>query len=282
VTTTGKGAVLVTGASTGIGESVARHLAADGHPVYAGVRKEADGQKLAGRNLTPVLLDITDDAQVAGVAEQLEAELGDDGLAGVVNNAGIARGGPLEYLPLDEWRSQLEVNVVGQVSVTQAVMPLIRQGVGRIVFVGSIGGRIGSPLMGPYAASKWAIEGLAESLRHELSPWGIRVAVVEPGAVRTEIWTKAKDTTARLEAEMPPEAFDRYGDAMDDIKKGIERSDKGGVDPAKVAKAVTHALTADRPKHRYLVGPDARAAGTLARLLPDRAKHAVMGKLTRM
>ncbi len=282
MSTTGKGAVLVTGASSGIGEAVARHLAAEGHTVYAGVRKKADGDKLKGPNLTPVILDITDDDQVTAVAEQLQAELGDAGLAGVVNNAGIARGGPLEYLPIDEWRSQLEVNVVGQVAVTRAVMPLIRAAGGRIVFVGSIGGRIGSPLMGPYNASKWAIEGLAEALRHELSPWGIKVAVVEPGAVRTDIWSKARETTARLEDELAPEAFDRYEGAMDDIRRGIERSDKSGVDAKKVAKAVTHALVADRPKHRYLVGPDARVAGALSRVLPDKAKHTVMGKLTRM
>ncbi|HYF45011.1 MAG TPA: SDR family NAD(P)-dependent oxidoreductase, partial [Acidimicrobiales bacterium] len=155
-------------------------------------------------------------------------------------------------------------------------------GHGRIVFVGSIGGRIGSPLMGPYNASKWAIEGLAEALRHELAPWGVPVAVVEPGAVRTDIWGKARETTARLEAELPPEAFDRYEAAMEDIRRGIERNDKRGVGPEKVAKAVAHALFADRPRHRYLVGPDARVAAALARVLPDRAKHVVMGKLTRL
>jgi NAD(P)-dependent dehydrogenase (short-subunit alcohol dehydrogenase family) len=249
--------------------------------VYAGVRKDADGDKLRGPGITPVQLDITDDGQVEAVAAQLAEDLGEAGLAGVVNNAGIARGGPLEYLPLEEWRNQLEVNVVGQVAVTRAVMPLIRQGEGRIVFVGSIGGRVGSPLMGPYNASKWAIEGLAEALRHELSPWGLRVAVVEPGAVKTDIWGKARETTARLEDELPPDAFARYADAMDDIRKGIERNDKDGVDPLKVAEAVAHALFDDRPKHRYLVGPDARAAAVLARVLPDRAKHAVMGKLIR-
>jgi NAD(P)-dependent dehydrogenase (short-subunit alcohol dehydrogenase family) len=278
----GKGAVLVTGASTGIGEAVARHLVTQGHHVYAGVRKEADGDKLRGRSLTPVQLDITDEEQVAAVARQLTTELDGAGLAGVVNNAGIARGGPLEYLPLDEWRTQLEVNVVGQVAVTRAVMPLIRDGGGRIVFVGSLGGRVGSPLMGPYSASKWAIEGLAESLRHELAPWDIKVAVVEPGAVRTDIWSKARETTQRLEQELPDEAFDRYGDAVADIQKGIERSDRSGVDPLKVAVAVAHALDHDRPKHRYLVGPDARVAGTLARLLPDKAKHVVIGRLSRM
>jgi len=272
-------AVLVTGASTGIGEAVARSLAARGNPVYAGVRKEADGEKLTGPNLTPVMLDITDEAQVAAVAERITAEVGDAGLAGVVNNAGIALGGPLEYLALDEWRNQLEVNVIGQVSVTRSVVPLLRAAEGRIVFVGSISGRVGTTLMGPYCSSKFAIEGLAESLRHDLAEWGIEVAVVEPGAVRTAIWEKGRVTTDRLEQELPAEAFERYAKGMKNIRDGIEKSDKGGVSAEKVAKAVTHALFARRPRHRYLVGPDAKVAGTLSRLLPDKAKHAVMAKL---
>jgi NAD(P)-dependent dehydrogenase (short-subunit alcohol dehydrogenase family) len=200
----------------------------------------------------------------------------------VVNNAGIAHGGPLEHLPLDEWRTQMEVNVIGQVAVTRAVLPLIRRGGGRIVFIGSIGGRLGSSMMAPYAASKFAIEGLAESLRHELAPWSIAVSVVEPGAVRTEIWAKGRDTTARLEAELPSEAAEQYAAAMDDIRRSIEKNDRGGVAPQKVADAVAHALFADRPKHRYLVGPDARVAGALARALPDRAKHAVFARLSKL
>jgi NAD(P)-dependent dehydrogenase (short-subunit alcohol dehydrogenase family) len=270
--------VLVTGASTGIGEAVARDLAAKGHPVFAGVRTADDAERLRGPDLTPVTLDVTDADQVRAVAGQVEAEVGGEGLLGLVNNAGIARGGPLEFLPVDEWRDQLEVNVVGQVAVTKALLPLIRTGNGRIVFIGSIGGRVGSPLMGPYNASKFAIEGLAEALRLELAPWGTRVAVVEPGAVRTDIWSKARTTTARLEDELPPEAMALYGDAMDDIRKGIERNDEGGVAPQKVADAVHHALTAKRPRHRYVVGPDARAAAVLNRLLPDRAKHVVLAK----
>jgi NAD(P)-dependent dehydrogenase (short-subunit alcohol dehydrogenase family) len=274
-----EGAVLVTGASTGIGEAVALSLAARGNPVYAGVRREADGEKLAGPNLTPVILDITDEAQVNAVAERIAADVGDAGLAGVVNNAGIALGGPLEFLALDEWRNQFEVNVIGQVSVTRSVVPLLRSAPGRIVFVGSISGRVGTTMMGPYCSSKFAVEGLAEALRHDLSDWGIEVAVVEPGAVKTPIWDKARVTTDRLEAELPAEAFERYGKAMDSVKDGIEKSAKTGVSPDKVAAAVTEALFARRPKHRYLVGPDAKMGGHLSRILPDKAKHAVMAKL---
>lgn len=273
-----KGAVLVTGASTGIGEAVARSLAARGNPVYGGVRKEADAEKLVGTNLTPVILDVTDEAQVNAVADRIAGDVGEAGLAGVVNNAGIALGGPLEFLPLDEWRTQLEVNVIGQVSVTRAAMPLLRKATGRIVFVGSIGGRIGSPLMGPYNASKFAIEGLAEALRHDLAEWDMKVAVVEPGAVRTEIWEKGRVTSDRLERELPPEAFERYAAGMQSLRDGIDKNDTGGVSPDKVADAVTHALFARRPRHRYLVGPDAKMGGTLSRLLPDKAKHAAIAK----
>jgi NAD(P)-dependent dehydrogenase (short-subunit alcohol dehydrogenase family) len=272
-------AVLVTGASTGIGEASAQSLAAGGRTVFAGVRKEADAERLRGPNLTPVLLDVTDEAQVEAVAAQITDEVGDAGLAGVVNNAGVAYGGPLEYLALDEWRTQLEVNVVGQVAVTRAVLPLIRRGRGRIVFVGSISGRLGTVLMGPYAASKFAIEGLAESLRHELSPWHIAVAVVEPGAVRTAIWEKGRKKAAEVEASLPPEAHERYAAAMRSVLDGIEKSDKDGVDAGKVAEAIEHALFAKRPRHRYLVGPDAKVAGALSRLLPDKAKHAVMARI---
>ncbi len=272
-------AVLVTGASTGIGEASARSLAAGGRTVFAGVRKDSDADRLRGPNLTPVLLDVTEEAQIAAVAAQIADEVGDTGLAGVVNNAGVAFGGPLEYLALDEWRAQLEINVVGQVAVTRAVLPLIRQGRGRIVFVGSISGRLGTVLMGPYAASKFAIEGLAESLRHELTPWKIPVAVVEPGAVRTPIWEKGRKKAAEVEAAMPAEAIERYGKAMQSVKDGIEKSDQDGVEADKVAQAIEHALFARRPRHRYLVGPDAKIAGTLSRILPDKVKHAVMARL---
>jgi NAD(P)-dependent dehydrogenase (short-subunit alcohol dehydrogenase family) len=273
-------AVLVTGASTGIGEATVQRLDRAGFAVYAGVRSEEDGERLAGASsdrLTPVLLDVTDRQQIDAVVKRIAAEVGS--LAGVVNNAGIAMGGPLEYLPLDEWRFQFEVNVFGLVAVTQAAMPLIRSGGGRIVLVGSVSGRIGTQLMGPYDSSKHAVEGLAESLRQELKPWNIKVVVIEPGAIATAIWGKGRDTADRLSDLMPEEAQARYGDHIEGIRKGIEDQEKSGISPDVVAQAIEHALTSDRPRHRYLVGTDAKMAGVIARFMPDKVKEVLIRKL---
>lgn len=268
--------VLVTGASTGIGEGCAVFLANKGHRVYAGVRRDADAERLRQRspNLVPVFCDVTDDAQIAAVAKQIEA--GSTLLHGLVNNAGIARGGPLEYLPTSEWREQIEVNVIGQIAATKAMLPLLRNGGGRVVFIGSIGGRVATPLMGPYNASKFAIEAIGESLRHELRPWGLWVSVVEPGAIKTAIWQKGRDTADRLERELPPEGRERYGAHIEAIRKGIDMQERQGVGPEAVARAVEHALFARRPRTRYLVGRDAKIQSALVRLLPDRAREAIV------
>lgn len=271
--------VLVTGCSTGIGEATALRLDRQGWKIFAGVRREADAERLRQRStgsLVPVILDVTDTATVEAVAKEIGDQAGAAGLAGVVNNAGVGRGGPLEYLPLDEWREQLEVNVIGQIAVTRAALPLIRQGQGRIVFIGSIGGRIGSPLLGPYAASKFALEGIAEVLRHELRPWGLKVVLIEPGAVKTEIWHKGRATADELERRLPAEALQRYRDQFDRIRKGFERAERMGVPAEKVADVVERALTADRPRARYLVGPDAKVVGTLSRVLPDSVKDLLL------
>jgi NAD(P)-dependent dehydrogenase (short-subunit alcohol dehydrogenase family) len=272
--------VLVTGASTGIGEACALHLDRKGHRVYAGVRREDDGDKLrtrASERLTPVILDVTDQAHIDAVTKQVTEEAGI--LHGLVNNAGIARGGPLEYLPIDEWREQLEVNVIGQVALTKALLPLIRRSTGRIVFIGSISGKVATMMMAPYDASKFAIEGIGEALRHELRPWGIHVSVVEPGAIKTAIWDKGRQTADRLERELPAEGVRLYADHIAGIRKGIEMQDKQGVGPEKVAEAVDRALSARRPRPRYLVGTDARIQSALVRLLPDRAREAIIRKI---
>lgn len=271
--------ILVTGASTGIGEACVLHLASLGHRVFAGVRKEVDGERLrdlGGTQVLPVMLDVTDQAAVAAAAAFVERELGTVRLAGVVNNAGVARGGPLEFLPLDEWREQLEVNVVGQVAVTQAFLPLVRAGHGRVVFIGSIGGRVAQPLMGPYNASKFAIEGIAESFRHEVEPFGIKVVLVEPGAVNTPIWGKGQQTMARLVDDAPPEMVEQYEPMMKRLSAALEKNDGGGVDPIVVAKVVERALFAGHPRPRYLVGPDAKVAGHLMRFVPDRLRDAMV------
>jgi NAD(P)-dependent dehydrogenase (short-subunit alcohol dehydrogenase family) len=276
------GSVLVTGASTGIGEACALGLDGSGHKVFAGVRREADGDRLrekASPRLEPVLLDVTDQDHVASVAEHIDRSVGGAGLSGLVNNAGIALGGPLEFLPLDEWRRQFEVNVFGQIAVTQALIPLLRRATGRVVFIGSLSGRVSTPLMGPYGASKHAIEAIGESLREELRPWGMHVAVVEPGAIRTPIWDKGRATADQLEEAMPAGARQLYGDGIDRIRGLIDQQERDGIPPERVATTVEHALFARRPRYRYLVGTDARVAGNLERVLPDKVMAKLVAKL---
>jgi len=269
--------VLITGASTGIGEACALRFDRLGYRVYAGVRREPDGVALRERGserIVPVVLDVTDQGQIDAVARRVA----DDGgvLDGLVNNAGIGRGGPLEYLPLEIWREQLDVNVLGQVAVTKAMLPFIRVAVGRIVFVGSISGKVATMLVGPYAASKFAIEAIGESLRAELHPWGIKVSVVEPGAIKTSIWDKARREVDRLESELPGEATTRYAKHIAALRKAMEMQTRQGASPDTVAAAVEHALSSKRPKTRYLVGTDARMQSLLVRCLPDRPREAII------
>jgi NAD(P)-dependent dehydrogenase (short-subunit alcohol dehydrogenase family) len=204
-------------------------------------------------------------------------------LTAVVNNAGIAVGGPIEYLPLDDWRRQFEVNVFGQLAVTRAALPLIRTAgsAGRVVFIGSIGGRLSTPLLAPYDASKFALEAIAESLRHELRPSGIKVVLVEPGGVKTPIWEKGRRSADEIEASLSAEAKERYGWAVAGVRKGIDMQERQGVAPGRVAQVVENALTNARPRARYLVGLDARATAVVARVLPDSARDAVVRRVTR-
>ena len=273
-------AVLVTGASTGIGRACALHLDRLGHRVYAGIRDEAQARELqatgSGR-ITPVLLDVTDQAMVDAAAGQIAGDSGK--LDGLVNNAGVATGGPLEYLPLATWREQFEVNVLGQVAVTKAMLPMIRAAGGRIVFMGSISGKVATMLLGPYCASKSALEAISESLRHELHPWGISVSVVEPGAIKTAIWDKGRRTADDLEQELPAEARAYYASHIAAVRKGIDMQDRNGASPAKVARAVEHALFSPRPRTRYPVGADAKIQSAMARWLPDRARETIIRKI---
>ncbi len=272
--------ILVTGASSGIGQACALRLARAGHRVFAGVRNEADGKRLQDADsdrVVPVILDVTNQDQIDALAKQIGSEPG--GLQGVVNNAGIALGGPLEYLPIEVWRDQLEVNVFGQVAVTRAMLPLIREGRGRIVFIGSIGGKVATMMMGPYNASKFAIEAIGESLRQELHPWGIPVSVVEPGAIKTDIWGKGRELADRLEHELPAEGMDRYAPHIAAIRKGIDMQERQGIEPDKVALVVERALHATRPKARYLVGTDARIQSAMVRLMTDRTRAAIVRRI---
>lgn len=265
------GTVVITGASSGIGQACALRLDHLGFRVFAGVRKEADAAALrhkASDRLTPLFLDVTDSAQISEAAAAVARAVGNNGLSGLVNNAGIGVGGPLEFLPLDELRLQFEINVFGQVAVTQAFLPLLRQGRGRIVNIGSIAGRSVLPFSGPYCASKFALEAITDALRMELLPWGVAVAIVEPGSVVTPIWEKTLTMIDRITQKLPPKAHQLYGPAVAAVVRILEASGRNGIPADEVAKTVEHALTAQRPKTRYVVGREARMRVVL-QMLPD-------------
>lgn len=276
------GAVVITGASTGIGRATARYLAERGVRVFAGVRREQDADALRGEGaggVTPVQLDVTDRQSIARAAREVEAAVGGEGLLGLVNNAGIGIGAPLEFIGLDELRRQLEVNVIGPVAVTQAFLSQVRTRRGRIVNVGSIGGRIAQPIMGPYNASKYALEALSDSLRMELGAWGMHVSLVEPGAIATAIWEKTETYAEHMIPALGARAGELYGDAIAAVLDTARMLSKRAIAPEAVSKAIFHALTARRPRTRYLVGADARAEALLARFLPDRARDAVLMRI---
>ncbi len=269
----GRGAVLVTGSSSGIGEACALYLDKLGFRVFAGVRRDADGEALRSRaseRLTPVHLDVTDGASLAAARTAIEATAGEAGLAGLVNNAGIVIAGPLEFMPLSEFRRQLEVNVVGQLAVTQTFLSLLRKARGRIVNMSSIAGRSAAPFNGPYAASKFALEAMSDALRMELLPWGISVSLVEPGSVATPIWQKSGKTAGEIARQMPSGARELYGRVYDAMRVAAARMAGAGVPAIEVAKVVAHALTARKPRTRYLVGRDAKIQALLKKILPDR------------
>lgn len=279
--TDGARAVVITGASTGIGEACALRLDRHGWRVFAGVRKEADGERLkqqASDRLAPITIDVTDQATIKSAADVVAGELGEVGLAGLVNNAGITVPGPIEFLPIEELRRQLEVNTIGQIAVTQAFLALIRKGHGRIVNMGSIGGRMATPFIGAYCASKFAMEALTDSLRQELRPWNIGVSIVEPGSIATPIWEKGRAAADELEDQLPQAARELYGDAIDAMRRAVDKRAAAGIPPGEVAKAVEHALTAKRPKTRYLVGMDARLPAVLAKVVPDRTRDGLIAR----
>jgi NAD(P)-dependent dehydrogenase (short-subunit alcohol dehydrogenase family) len=269
--------VLVTGASSGIGRAIALDLDRRGFHVFAGVRKEADGESLQKESsrIEPVIVDVTDQATIDAAAKQV------DSLFGLVNNAGITVAGPLEYLPVEEIRRQFEVNVFGQIAVTQAFLPHIRESRGRIVFMSSVGGRVpSSPFISPYNGSKHALESFGDALRVELAPWGIHVSLIEPGSIATPIWDKSIDAANQLKDRLPPEAFERYGEAMDKVEKLARATGKRGIPPEKVAEKVAHALLSGRPNPRYMVGADAKIQTVASALLSDRMRDRLFARVS--
>lgn len=270
--------VLVTGASRGIGKTIATHLAASGWDVIAGVRTEADGARLRAEDsrLTPVMLDVTDENHIAALDHSLPEQLD-----AVVNNAGVAIGGPMETVPPGELRRQLDINVVGPIAVTQAVLPRLRNSRGRVVFISSLNGKIAFPLFGPYCASKFAIEAAADSLRIELKPWGIHVCLVEPAQTDTDMWRTADATVDDTVAAMTDDARQLYHRHLEGLKKSIPLSQKIAVPPEKVARVVEKALTARHPRARYVVGLGPKLQLALITALPTGTRDRVLRGVTR-
>jgi NAD(P)-dependent dehydrogenase (short-subunit alcohol dehydrogenase family) len=261
--------VLVTGASTGIGHATALHFAACGWRVLAGVRSVSAGEQLAevgGELILPITLDVTDQAQIAAARAKVEGLGGR--LDGLVNNAGIGVGGPLELVPEEDLRRQFDINVLAQIAVTRAMLPALRRAQGRIAFMSSIGGRVAMPFTSPYAASKHAIEAFADCLRVELRTSGIEVTLIEPGSVATPIWGKSQEEADRL--TIPAELQREYGHVPAAMEKVLRDTANRGVPPHEVAKTIDRAFAARHMRARYLVGRDAKAMLVIKRVLPDR------------
>jgi NAD(P)-dependent dehydrogenase (short-subunit alcohol dehydrogenase family) len=276
--------VLITGASTGIGRACATRLDAAGWRVFAAVRREEDAETLdrsGSARMTPLLLDVTDARQISDAADLVAAKVRDRGLDGLVNNAGIAVPSPLETLPIDDFRRQLEVNLTGQVAVTQALLSSIREATGRIVFITSIGGRIAFPFTGAYHAAKFGLEAVGDVFRQELRPWGISVSIVEPGSIDTPIWDRGEREADRIGAGAP-EGEALYGQALERYRKVLRRTSERGIPPDRAAAAVEHALGAARPRTRYLVGLDARFQARARPFIPTRMFDRIVTRAMRL
>jgi NAD(P)-dependent dehydrogenase (short-subunit alcohol dehydrogenase family) len=260
---------LVTGTSSGIGRATVRRLDGAGWKVFAGVRKEEDAAALraeGSERLEPLMLDVLDPEAIAAAAARVGAEPA--GLDGLVDNAGAAVAGPLEALPIEDFRRQVELNLTAQLAVTQAMLPAIRVARGRVVLISSMGGRVALPMTGAYHAAKFGLEGLGDSLRQELAPWGIKVVLVEPGSIDTPIWSRGEEDADRIFAAAPPRMRDLYGAAVERYREVVRETAERGVPAEKVAARIEHALEARRPRARYLVGMDAQVMARLKPLLP--------------
>ncbi|HMV58157.1 MAG TPA: SDR family oxidoreductase [Nitrospira sp.] len=274
-----QGAIVITGASTGIGAACARYLDGLGFTVWAGVRRKEDGEALArstSARLRVLLLDVTDPDSITAATRTLTEALPEAGLAGLVNNAGISVAGPLELLPIAEVRTQFEVNVIGALAVTQALLPLLRRARGRIVNISSIAGLAATPFLGAYCSSKFALEAMSDALRLELAPWGIAVALVEPGAIQSQIWQRATMSATRTLGGVAPESLALYAQSLARMQDVMAGAAARAIPAEAVAQVVARALTVPSPRARYLVGKDARFRAVLKWLLPDSAQDRLL------
>lgn len=279
--------ILVTGASTGIGRAASMALLAEGFQVFAAVRGAQAAAELrriaptgALDRLETLELDVTNAEQIRAAVTKVDATVGDRGLWGLFNNAGITVNGPLETLPIDGLRRQLEVNVIGQVAVTQAFIPLLRKARGRILTTGSIAGFFTAPALGPYSMSKHAMEAFSDAVRRELRPWGIEVSLLEPGAIATDIWSKGASEFDAVLRTPPPGLLEKYGGLIEALRSAAADSAARASPTDVVSRAVLHAFTAARPRTRYRMGTDSASRKLLSRL-PDRWIDALVARVFR-
>ena len=279
--------LLITGASTGIGAACALYMAEQGWTVFAGVRREEDGEALMEQakdteHLIPVMLDVTESNQIQETLASITESLGERGLQGLFNNAGICVAGPLEELPMDRFEAQMNINVNGQLAVTQAAMPLLRQGQGRIIFTSSTSGFLSTPLLGPYCASKFALEAMADALRGELRPWKIPVVLIQPGAIATPIWDKTKEAGQVDTSRMSEEGLARYQPLIDKISAHVDDVDERCIPAEDVAHLLHKTLTIANPKTRYRIGKDAGLQYFMGRYVPDKIRDWAVLKALRL
>ncbi|MER5888598.1 SDR family oxidoreductase [Streptomyces sp. NPDC001941] len=266
----------MTGASTGMGAATARELARRGFHVLAGVRRDSDGDKLRAANIEPVILDITEPDHIAALVARVDADPRGRALRALVNNAGIPGAGPVELVPVDEWRRLFEVNVFGHIAVTQALLPALVRSRGRVVNITSMSGKLSMAGYGPYAGSKFAMEAVSDALRNELAPTGVRVVVVEPGGVKTEMAGHGSSGLQRLDERMTEDQRSRYGGLMRALPSHIAAFTKAGVTSDVAARKIARAVTDPKPRTRYTIGTTAAFLVRAARVLPDR----VLDRLT--
>ena len=277
-----KGSVLITGASSGIGRTCALMLDQAGYQVFAGVRtfQALEGlSSLASGRLCPVILDITDAIQIRSACQTIGLRLEGKGLVALINNAGITLPGSMEFLSLDGFRKEIEVNVIGHLAVTQAFLPWIREAKGRIINVGSALGKFVMPLTGAYAASKFALEAMTDALRRELLPSGIYVSLIAPGSVESAIWDKIDAEVAQMEAGLTQEANERYGQTGESIANLWKKAHRRAIPPEAVANVVLKILESSRPQPRYPIGLDARFLSIVGRFVPDSLVDWVVDKI---
>jgi NAD(P)-dependent dehydrogenase (short-subunit alcohol dehydrogenase family) len=274
-------AVLISGASSGIGAATALKLANDGYVVFAGTRSDADAERTAALHpaIRAIRLDVTDSQGIANAAAEVRAT--GIPLYATINNAGIAIGGPLEFLPVDRLREQFEVNVFGAIALTQATLPMLREGKGRVVMIGSIAARLPAPFIGPYSASKAALASLTHSLRMELAPSGIFVSLFEFAAVKTPIWAKGRALKDQLVERLPHAARERYGRVIESIGAQLNHEERVGMDPSILASAIAGALTSPSPRELYLIGAHARLQAAVAQL-PHSIRDRLIRKVMRL